>query len=212
MWGGQGLRETAKIEERLGEVGRPLVHWPLAGRAVTPVVEVSSLPWPSPLLSLLPLTGLSQPLPLQALLWPTISRLQSSLSVAEPGQGSTLAWLLPLTALLYDKHTYSDLPAGPGPLLVVLCPGLEVVTSLATLIQELVLKVGLELRVVEDCAGARRVEPALFLNGLEVLLTTPTRLHERLTASPSLIGLERCRHLVLERAETMVELWQEQVI
>ena len=119
---------------------------------------------------------------------------------------------LPLTALLYDKHTYSDLPAGPGPLLVVLCPGLEVVTSLATLIQELVLKVGLELGVVEDCAGARRVEPALFLNGLEVLLTTPTRLHERLTASPSLIGLERCRHLVLERAETMVELWQEQVI
>ena len=148
-------------------------------------------------------------LPLQSFLWPALSRLQSLLAVAGPRQGKTVGWLLPLLGQLADRASYSHLAPGPAPLLVVLCPGLEEGGHISSLVEEVARGAGLEVRVLQDTAGLLPLLPTQMINGCEVLVTSPPRLSARLAGAGS--GLERCRHLVLEAADWLLELWPGEV-
>ncbi len=207
-------RVTHRLEGRLelgvpaGEGRRapdPLLHLPPSGRKLLPQRTVAALPWTPALLAFLQRRGLTTAKPVQELLWPGLTRLRSLLAVAGPGQGKTLGWLLPAVSQLGD--TLGLLPPGPGPRLAVLCPGVEVATCVASLLQQVALETRLNLKVVQDCAGGKDLQETELINGVDVLVTTPVRLAARLAEERPVTGLGRCRQLVLEAADTLLARW-----
>ena len=124
---------------------------------------------------------------LQATMWPAVSKLQSMLVVAPPStrspvsswaEGKTLGWLLPVLAILAEPPATPR--SGPQPRLVVICPGLELVSFIADLINQVAVGIQIPLKLVEDSAGLREVEASVFINGIDVLVTTPARLLDRM--------------------------------
>jgi len=61
------------------------------------------------------------------------------------------------------------------------------------------------LKLVEDAAGLREVEASVFINGIDILVTTPARLVDRIEEQSPITGLQSCSHLVLEKSGDLVE-------
>ena len=176
----------------------PLVHTLPGSRALVPESKVSALPWPFDLQVFLEKQGVTEARTLQTIMWPAVSKLQSLLVVAPPSkttsnyswaEGKTLGWLLPILAILSEPPASQE--TGPQPRLVVICPGLELVTLVAALINQVAIGARIALKIVEDAAGVREVEPSVFINGIDVLVTTPRRLVDRMVEQAPLTGLQR---------------------
>ena len=108
-------------------------------------------------------------------MWPCVSKLQTVVGVSGSCHGSTLGWLLPLNSLA-DRAQYSQLPQGHAPLAIVLYPGLKCASIVADMIQDISSKARMGVKLVLACAGARNNEPSDFINGVDVLVTSPPRL------------------------------------
>ena len=176
-----------------------LVHTPPGSRALVQESKVSALPWPATLQAFLHRRGVTEARALQATMWPAVSKLQSMLVVAPPStrspvsswaEGKTLGWLLPVLAILAEPPATPR--SGPQPRLVVICPGLELVSFIADLINQVAVGIEIPLKLVEDSAGLREVEASVFINGIDVLVTTPARLLDRMEEQSPVTGLQRC--------------------
>ena len=159
---------------------------------------MSALPWPPTLQTFLHRRGVTEARALQATMWPAISKLQSLLVVAPPSsrspksswaEGKTLGWLLPMLATMAEPP--ATLISGPQPRLIVICPGLELVSFISALVNQVAIGAGISLKLVEDAAGLREVEASVFINGIDVLVTTPARLLERMNEQNPVTGLQR---------------------
>ena len=171
-------------------------------------VTVSSLAWTERLRFFLSSRGINTATSVQAVMWPSVSRLSSVVAVAPASQGKTLGWLLPVLDSLHLAQ-YPDLPPGHSPLCIVLCPGVEVATSLHQTLHQIVGGADLGVRSLLSCSGAPEPQPAEFYNGVDVLLASPARLLGLLQSG--LVTLGRCCHLVLEDADTTLQVWAEEV-
>ena len=180
------------------EVHSHLVHTPPGSRALVQESKVSALPWPASLQAYLRRQGVTEARALQATMWPAVSKLQSILVIAPPStrspvsswaEGKTLGWLLPMLAILAEPPATNL--SGPQPRLVVLCPGLELVSLTAALINQVAVGAGIPLKLVEDAAGLREVEASTFINGIDALVTTPARLVDRMEEQTPVTGLHR---------------------
>ena len=175
-----------------------LVHTPPGSRALVQESKVSALPWSPTLQTFLHRRGVTEARALQATMWPAISKLQSLLVVAPPSsrsptsswaEGKTLGWLLPMLAILAEPPATPL--SGPHPRLIVICPGLELVSFISALVNQVAVGAGISLKMVEDVAGLREVEASVFINGIDVLVTTPARLLERMNEQNPVTGLQR---------------------
>ena len=176
-----------------------LVHTPPGSRALVQLSKVSALPWPSTLQTFLHRQGVTEARALQTTMWPAVSKLQSLLVVAPSSirspvsswaEGKTLGWLLPVLAILAEPPATPSI--GPQPRLVVICPGLQLVSFIADLINQVAIGSKIPLKVVEDAAGLSEVEASMFINGIDVLVTTPARLLDRMEEEETPVtGLQR---------------------
>ena len=191
--------DSLEIVEPSASIHSHIVHTPPGSRALVQESKVSALPWPPTLQAFLHRQGVTEARALQATMWPAVSKLQSMLVVAPPStrspvsswaEGKTLGWLLPMLAVLAEP---SATPlSGPQPRLVVICPGLELVSFIADLINQVAVGMSIPLKLVEDAAGLREVEASVFINGIDVLVTTPSRLVDRMEEQSPVTGLQRC--------------------
>ena len=193
-----GGRTKEELVAPCSSLQLPLVHTLPGSRALVPESKVSALPWPVDLQVFLEKQGVTEARTLQTIMWPAVSKLQSLLVVAPPSkttsnyswaEGKTLGWLLPILAILSEPPASQE--TGPQPRLVVICPGLELVTLVAALINQVAIGARIALKIVEDAAGVREVEPSVFINGIDVLVTTPRRLVDRMVEQAPLTGLQR---------------------
>ena len=193
-----GGRTKEELAAPCSSLQLPLVHTLPGSRALVPESKVSALPWPFDLQVFLEKQGVTEARTLQTIMWPAVSKLQSLLVVAPPSkttsnyswaEGKTLGWLLPILAILSEPPASQE--TGPQPRLVVICPGLELVTLVAALINQVAIGARIALKIVEDAAGVREVEPSVFINGIDVLVTTPRRLVDRMVEQAPLTGLQR---------------------
>ena len=194
---------NGRLNEEIGEPSASshaqlVVHTTPGSRAFVQEVKVSSLPWPVTLQTFLQRQGVTEARALQATMWPAVSKLQSLLVVSPSStrspasswaEGKTLGWLLPLLAILAEPSTTPG--GGPQPRLVVICPGLELVSFIAALINQVAIGSRISLKVVEDAAGVNEAEASEFINGIDVLVTTPARLIDRMEDQTPVTGLQR---------------------
>ena len=185
-----------------------VVHTAAKSRTVRRWESMSSLPWNQRLCFFLTSRGIVKPTEVQSVMWPLVSRLSSVLAVGPPSQGKTLGWLLPLLDSLYLSQ-YPDLPPGHSPVCLVLCPGVELATSLHQTLSQVVTGADLGVRSFLCCSGVPQPQPAELYNGVDVLIASPARLLSLLQSR--LISLERCCHLVVEEADTALQLWAREV-
>ena len=159
---------------------------------------MSALPWPPNLKAFLRSQGVTEARALQATMWPAVSKLQSMLVVSPPStrspvsscaEGKTLGWLLPVLAVLAEPPATPL--SGPQPRLIVVCPGLEMVSLTAAPINQVAVGAGISLKLVEDASGLREVEASVFINGIDALVTTPARLVDRMEEQTSVTGIQR---------------------
>ena len=181
-----------------------------AGKSIKRWESVSSLPWNERFRYFLATRGIEKATDVQAVVWPSVSRLSSVLAVAPQSQGKTLSWLLPiLDGLSLYPEQYPDLPHGHSPVCLVLCAGVEVATSLHETLRDII--GGADLRVLSllCCSGAPEPQPADFFNGVDVLIASPARLISLLDRN--LINLQRTCHFVVEDADTTLQVWAQEV-
>ena len=145
---------------------------------------------------------------LQSVLWPLISRVSSLVAVGPRSQGKTLGWLLPLVDCLHVSH-YPHLPPGHSPLCVVLCPGVEVAYNVYRTLHDVVDGAGLSISSLLSCHGTPQPQPADFINGVDVLVTSPAKLLRLL--NDQMLNLGRLCHLVIEEAETSLDIWMYEI-
>ena len=185
-----------------------VVHTNGKSRNVRRWESVSSLPWNPRLSFFLSSRGIEKATEVQSVLWPSISRLSSVLAVAPPSQGKSLGWMLPILDSLYLAQ-YPDLPPGHSPVCLVLCAGVEAATSLHQTLREVVNGADLGVRSLLSCSGAPEPQLVELYNGVDLLIASPARLIKLLQSGQ--INLERCCHLVLEEADTTLQVWAEEV-
>ena len=202
-----------RFEERWGvgdTMGKVVVHRPAGGRGVKHCDQVGLMEWVGSLSSYLRQSQITYSSLVQSIMWPCVSRLQSVVALSGPCQAKTLGWLLPLLNSLADKAQYSQLHQGHAPLAIVLCPGLRCASRVADMLQDISSKARLGVKVVLACAGARNNEPSDFINGVDVLVTSPLRLLH-LVGVDRLTSLERCCHLVVEEGDRTIPMCYKQV-
>ena len=191
-----------RFEDRWGvgdTMGKVVVYRPAGGRGVKHCDQVGLMEWVGSLSSYLRQSQITYS-----------SLVQSVVALSGPFQGKTLGWLLPLLNSLADKAQYSQLHQGHAPLAIVLCPGLRCASRVADMLQDISSKARLGVKVVLACAGVGNNEPSDFINGVDVLVTSPLRLLH-LVGVDRLTSLERCCHLVVEEGDRTIPMCYKQV-
>ena len=74
----------------------------------------------------------------------------------------------------------------------MLCPGLKCATTVADMMMDISSKARLGVRMMLVFAGARNNEPSDFINGVDVLVTTPSSL--LWLVGQAMTNRERCCH------------------
>ena len=120
-----------------------------------------------------------------------------------------VGWLLPLLSNLSDPQQYRDLPTGHAPICVVICPGVKTANSVYDEVKGISSMSGLGINCLLSCYGITDniVE---FINGVDILVTTPARLL-KLLCEDRIMTLARCCHLVIEDGDTMVSMWGKEL-
>ena len=191
-------------------LGKMVVHRPSGSRGVKHCDQVALMEWVGSLSSYLRQSQITYSSLVQSIMWPCVSRLQSVVALSGPCQGKTLGWILPLLNSLADRAQYSQLQQGHSPLAIVLCPGFKCASMVFGMLQDISSKAKLGVKVVLACAGARNNDPSDFINGIDVLVTTPPRLLQLLGVS-KLTTMNRCCHLVVEEGDRTLPMWHKEV-
>ncbi|XP_037084693.1 DEAD-box ATP-dependent RNA helicase 20-like [Pollicipes pollicipes] len=152
-----------------------------------------------------------QPSRVQAYLWPALARYRHAVCVSHPGSGKTLGYLLGVVDSLLDRQAYTDLPAGHGPVCLVLVPSWRRARAVHALCQEVADSLRCRPLLVHG-GGAEAEQEVALMNGCDLLVGTPScllRLLER--GGDTYVQLKRVCHLVLDDADLLVEDFTSQV-
>ena len=205
---------TTKHDPRLTgscELLKPTIHSPPGLPAPRrPYDKVGDLHCGDKMLRFLSSHGVTTATSIQTAMWPAVSRLSSLVAVAGPGLGKTLGWAVPLVSgLAAGGLQRPGLAPGHSPVTVVLGPGVAATSAIHDTLTELSGGAGLSLAVLQSCSGAPDPQLTDFINGVDILVTTPLRLL-KLLDEERMIGLERCCHLILEDADTVLAKWPKE--
>ena len=208
------VERTTKHDPRLTgscELLKPMIHSPPGLPAPRrPYDKVGDLHCGDKMLRFLSSHGVTTATSIQTAMWPAVSRLSSLVAVAGPGLGKTLGWAVPLVAgLAAGGLQRPGLAPGHSPVAVVLGPGVAATSAVHDTLTELSGGAGLSLAVLQSCSGAPDPQLTDFINGVDILVTTPLRLL-KLLDEERMIGLERCCHLILEDADTVLAKWPKE--
>ncbi|MGY6547698.1 MAG: DEAD/DEAH box helicase [Roseinatronobacter sp.] len=143
--------------------------------------------------------GLTTPTPIQARAIPVIMQGRDILGLAQTGTGKTLAFGLPLLHALLG----ADRPAPKTTQALILAPTRELVTQIATNLEQFARKTPLKVQRVVGGAG---MQPQIqkLAKGCDILVATPGRLLDLLERRA--LTLSQTQMLVLDEADQMLDL------
>lgn len=140
--------------------------------------------------------GITTPTEIQCKAIPRIRAGQDVIGIAQTGTGKTLAFLLPLMALLSHAK-------GRGPRCVILTPAKELALQIADVAARLA--AGTDLRVVVVYGGVgHRAQQARMEAGCDIVVATPGRFMELYLRQA--FHTKEIAHLVLDEADRMMDL------
>ncbi|XP_032663911.1 probable ATP-dependent RNA helicase DDX43 [Odontomachus brunneus] len=143
--------------------------------------------------------GFQKPSPIQCQAWPILLSGHDLIGIAQTGTGKTLAFLLP--ALIHiDGQTSQSRCKGPN--VLVLAPTRE----LALQIEKEVGKYSYHgIKAVCVYGGGNRKEQInMVTGGVEIVIATPGRLNDLITAN--VLDLSYVTYLILDEADRMLDL------
>ena len=124
--------------------------------------------------------GITEPTEIQQKAIPRIRAGQDVIGIAQTGTGKTLAFLLPLMAMLSHAQ-------GKGPRCVILTPAEEVALQIADVARRLAERTDLRVEVVYGGVG-HRAQQARLEEGCDLVVATPGRFMELYLDRPSTPG------------------------
>ena len=140
--------------------------------------------------------GISEPTEIQSKAIPRIRAGQDVIGIAQTGTGKTLAFLLPLMAMLSHAQ-------GQGPRCVILTPAKELALQIAEVAKRLAARTDLRIEVVYGGVG-HRAQQARLEEGCDLVVATPGRFMELYLRQAFQTG--SIAHLVLDEADRMMDL------
>ena len=139
--------------------------------------------------------GISSPTEIQEKAIPRIRAGQDVIGIAQTGTGKTLAFLLPVMAMLSHSQ-------GKGPRCVVLTPAKELALQIAEVAKQLAAKTDLRVEVIFGGVGHRAQQERLEL-GCDLVVATPGRFMELYMRHAFSTG--HISHLILDEADRMMD-------
>ena len=140
--------------------------------------------------------GISEPTEIQSKAIPRIRAGQDVIGIAQTGTGKTLAFLLPLMAMLSHAQ-------GQEPRCVILTPAKELALQIAEVARRLAARTDLRVEVVYGGVG-HRAQQARLEEGCDLVVATPGRFMELYLRQAFQTG--SIAHLVLDEADRMMDL------
>lgn len=140
--------------------------------------------------------GIFEPTEIQSKAIPRIRAGQDVIGIAQTGTGKTLAFLLPLMAMLSHAQ-------GQGPRCVILTPAKELALQIAKVAKRLAARTDLRVEVVYGGVG-HRAQQARLEEGCDLVVATPGRFMELYLRQAFQTG--SIAHLVLDEADRMMDL------
>lgn len=140
--------------------------------------------------------GISTPTEIQCKAIPRIRAGQDVIGIAQTGTGKTLAFLLPVMAMLSHAQ-------GQGPRCVILTPSKELALQIADVAARLAARTDLRVQVVYGGVG-HRAQQARLEAGCDLVVATPGRFMELYLRQA--FGTKQVTHLVLDEADRMMDL------
>lgn len=153
--------------------------------------------------------GYVSPTPVQMQLIPLALARRDVVGVAPTGAGKTLAFGLPLLAVVSMMPSRSrELAIQEGAYALVIAPTRELAQQIAGVLHTvaMALEVGFAPRVVCITGGHAYAQQSRVLleGGVDVLVATPGRLFDMLSARH--LTLQRCVEVVIDEADRMVDM------
>ena len=140
--------------------------------------------------------GISEPTEIQCKAIPRIRAGQDVIGIAQTGTGKTLAFLLPLMAMLSHAQ-------GKGPRCVILTPAKELALQIAEVAKRLAARTDLRVEVIYGGVG-HRAQQARLEEGCDLVVATPGRFMELYLRQA--FQTASIAHLVLDEADRMMDL------
>lgn len=139
--------------------------------------------------------GISSPTDIQRKAIPRIRAGQDVIGIAQTGTGKTLAFLLPVMAMLSHAK-------GQGPRCVILTPAKELALQIAEVAKRLAVGTDLRIEVIYGGVGHRAQQERLEA-GCDLVVATPGRFMELYMREAFSTG--HITHLVLDEADRMMD-------
>lgn len=140
--------------------------------------------------------GITEPTDIQCKAIPRIRAGQDVIGIAQTGTGKTLAFLLPVMAMLSHAQ-------GQGPRCVVLTPSKELALQIADVAGRLASRTDLRVQVVYGGVG-HRAQQERMQAGCDLVVATPGRFMELYLRHA--FNTKELSHLVLDEADRMMDL------
>ncbi|MDB4787117.1 DEAD/DEAH box helicase [Flavobacteriales bacterium] len=140
--------------------------------------------------------GIVEPTEIQSKAIPRIRAGQDVIGIAQTGTGKTLAFLLPVMAMLSHAQ-------GKGPRCVILTPAKELALQIAEVAQRLAANTDLRVEVVYGGVGHRAQQERMEA-GCDLVVATPGRFMELYMRHAFVT--KNLSHLVLDEADRMMDL------
>ena len=139
--------------------------------------------------------GIEEPTEIQAKAIPCIRAGQDLIGIAQTGTGKTLAFLLPVMAMLSHAQ-------GKGPRCVILTPAKELALQIAEVAKRLAVNTDLRVEVVYGGVGHRAQQERMEA-GCDLVVATPGRFMELYLRNAFVT--KNLSHLVLDEADRMMD-------
>ena len=140
--------------------------------------------------------GISEPTEIQCKAIPRIRSGQDVIGIAQTGTGKTLAFLLPVMAMLSHAQ-------GRGPRCVILTPAKELALQIADVAGRLATRTDLRVQVVYGGVGHKAQQERMEA-GCDLVVATPGRFMELYLRQA--FNTKEITHLVLDEADRMMDL------
>lgn len=168
-----------------------------------PIEEWSQCGLNDRIMNVLMRRGWNVPFAIQRQAVPAIMGGRDVIAVAKTGSGKTLAFVVPMLRHVLDQR---PLEQGDGPIALIMAPARE----LAVQINEEVKKFAKACQIESLCCYggvSLKEQISSIKRGVEVLVATPGRLIDLLTANNGrLLSLQRVTFLVLDEADRMFDM------
>ncbi|XP_055837211.1 probable ATP-dependent RNA helicase DDX43 [Episyrphus balteatus] len=144
--------------------------------------------------------GFEKPSPIQSQAWPVLLRGEDMIGIAQTGTGKTLAFLLP--AMIHTEYQPIPRSERGGPNVLVLAPTRELALQIEKEVGKYSFR-GMKAVCVYG-GGDRRAQIGNIESGVEIIIATPGRLNDLVTAN--VININSITFLILDEADRMLDM------